>query len=111
LIPCITKSDIAKGFRSKKCRFNCVTSQVTATRGLYHECCISSSITAVTVWKPARGFYFETLFYCKQRGIDAETAIALIVNGFAKEVMNKLPMEFAIEAKKLLAVSLEGSVG
>ncbi len=53
----------------------------------------------------------DQLFYCKQRGIDAETAIALIVNGFAKEVMNKLPMEFAIEAKKLLAVSLEGSVG
>lgn len=53
----------------------------------------------------------DQLFYCKQRGIDAETAVALIVNGFAKEVMNKLPMEFAIEAKKLLAVSLEGSVG
>ncbi|HEY9533237.1 MAG TPA: Fe-S cluster assembly protein SufB [Mucilaginibacter sp.] len=53
----------------------------------------------------------DQLFYCKQRGIDAETATALIVNGFAKEVMNKLPMEFAIEAKKLLAVSLEGSVG
>jgi Fe-S cluster assembly protein SufB len=53
----------------------------------------------------------DQLFYCKQRGIDAETAVVLIVNGFAKEVMNKLPMEFAIEAKKLLAVSLEGSVG
>lgn len=53
----------------------------------------------------------DQLFYCKQRGIDAETAVALIVNGFAKEVMSQLPMEFAIEAKKLLAVSLEGSVG
>ncbi|MGN6396720.1 MAG: Fe-S cluster assembly protein SufB [Mucilaginibacter sp.] len=53
----------------------------------------------------------DQLFYCKQRGIDAETAVSLIVNGFAKEVMNKLPMEFAIEAKKLLAISLEGSVG
>src|SRR5665213_1809120 len=53
----------------------------------------------------------DQLFYCKQRGIDAETAVALIVNGFAKEVMNQLPMEFAIEAKKLLEISLEGSVG
>jgi Fe-S cluster assembly protein SufB len=53
----------------------------------------------------------EQLFYCKQRGISAEEAVALIVNGYAKEVMNKLPMEFAVEAQKLLAVSLEGSVG
>lgn len=53
----------------------------------------------------------DQLFYCKQRGIDTETAVALIVNGFAKEVMNQLPMEFAVEAQKLLAISLEGSVG
>ena len=53
----------------------------------------------------------DQIFYCNQRGIDAETAVALIVNGFAKEVMKQLPMEFAIEAQKLLAVSLEGSVG
>lgn len=53
----------------------------------------------------------DQLFYCRQRGIDAETAVALIVNGFAKEVMNQLPMEFAIEAQKLLAISMEGSVG
>lgn len=53
----------------------------------------------------------DQLFYCRQRGIDTEAAVALIVNGFAKEVMNQLPMEFAIEAQKLLAVSLEGSVG
>jgi Fe-S cluster assembly protein SufB len=53
----------------------------------------------------------DQIFYCNQRGIDTETAVALIINGFAKEVMNKLPMEFAIEAQKLLAVSLEGSVG
>ncbi len=53
----------------------------------------------------------DQLFYCRQRGIDAETAVALIVTGFAKEVMNQLPMEFAVEAQKLLAVSLEGSVG
>jgi Fe-S cluster assembly protein SufB len=53
----------------------------------------------------------DQLFYCEQRGIDAETAVALIVTGFAKEVMNQLPMEFAVEAQKLLAISLEGSVG
>ncbi len=51
------------------------------------------------------------LFYCRQRGIPAEEAVALIVNGYAKEVMNKLPMEFAVEAQKLLQVTLEGSVG
>ncbi|GAB6394376.1 MAG: Fe-S cluster assembly protein SufB [Bacteroidales bacterium] len=53
----------------------------------------------------------EQLFYCNQRGISTEEAVGLIVNGYAREVMNKLPMEFAVEAQKLLAVSLEGSVG
>ena len=53
----------------------------------------------------------EQLFYCNQRGIGTEEAIGLIVNGYAKEVLNKLPMEFAIEAQKLLSVSLEGAVG
>jgi Fe-S cluster assembly protein SufB len=53
----------------------------------------------------------DQLFYCNQRGIDTERAIALIVNGFSKEVLNKLPMEFAVEAQKLLEISLEGSVG
>ncbi|MBR4962565.1 MAG: Fe-S cluster assembly protein SufB [Muribaculaceae bacterium] len=53
----------------------------------------------------------EQIFYCNQRGIPTEEAVALIVNGYAKEVMNKLPMEFAVEAQKLLQVSLEGSVG
>ena len=51
------------------------------------------------------------LFYCNQRGIKTEDAVGLIVNGYAREVLNKLPMEFAVEAQKLLAVSLEGSVG
>ncbi|MGL1885985.1 MAG: Fe-S cluster assembly protein SufB [Reichenbachiella sp.] len=53
----------------------------------------------------------DQIFYCTQRGIDEENAIALIVNGYAKEVLNKLPMEFAVEAQKLLALTLEGSVG
>jgi Fe-S cluster assembly protein SufB len=53
----------------------------------------------------------EQLFYCLQRGIPTEKAIGLIVNGYAKEVLNQLPMEFAVEAQKLLSISLEGSVG
>ena len=53
----------------------------------------------------------DQIFYCNQRGIETEKAVSLIVNGFAKEVLNKLPMEFAVEAQKLLAISLEGSVG
>ncbi len=53
----------------------------------------------------------QQIFYCNQRGIPTEEAVALIVNGYAKEVMNKLPMEFAVEAQKLLAITLEGSVG
>ena len=53
----------------------------------------------------------DQLFYCNQRGISTEDAVGLIVNGYAKDVINKLPMEFAVEAQKLLAVSLEGTVG
>lgn len=53
----------------------------------------------------------DILFYCNQRGISQEDAVALIVNGYCKEVLNQLPMEFAVEAQKLLAISLEGSVG
>ncbi len=53
----------------------------------------------------------DQIFYCNQRGIDTEDAVGMIVNGYAKEVINKLPMEFAVEAQKLLQISLEGSVG
>ncbi len=53
----------------------------------------------------------DQLFYCRQRGLNAEEAVALIVNGFVKDVLQQLPMEFAVEAQKLIAVSLEGSVG
>jgi len=53
----------------------------------------------------------EQLFYCRQRGLNEEQATQLIVNGFCKEVMQKLPMEFAVEASKLINISLEGSVG
>jgi len=53
----------------------------------------------------------DQIFYCNQRGIDLENAVSMIVNGFCKEVFRELPMEFAVEARKLLSVSLEGSVG
>ena len=53
----------------------------------------------------------DQLFYCRQRGLSEEDAVSTIVNGFCKEVLQKLPMEFAVEAQKLLGVSLEGSVG
>jgi Fe-S cluster assembly protein SufB len=53
----------------------------------------------------------ETLFYCRQRGLTAEDAVALVVNGFVKDVLQQLPMEFAVEAQKLISISLEGSVG
>ena len=53
----------------------------------------------------------DQIFYCQQRGISSEGAVSMIVNGFCKEVFRELPMEFAVEAQKLLGVSLEGSVG
>lgn len=53
----------------------------------------------------------DQLFYCQQRGLNDEEALALIVNGFCKEVLQVLPMEFAVEAQKLVGISLEGSVG
>jgi len=53
----------------------------------------------------------EQLFYCQQRGISQDSAVGLIVNGYAKDVLKQLPMEFAVEAQKLLSISLEGSVG
>jgi Fe-S cluster assembly protein SufB len=53
----------------------------------------------------------DQIFYCRQRGLSAEDAVAMIVNGFCREVFKELPMEFAVEAQRLLSVSLEGSVG
>ena len=53
----------------------------------------------------------EQLYYCQQRGLNSEDAVGLIINGFCKEVLQQLPMEFAVEAQKLVGISLEGSVG
>ncbi len=53
----------------------------------------------------------DQLFYCRQRGLDEEEAVALLVNGFCRDVLQQLPMEFAVEAQKLVGISLEGSVG
>ena len=73
------------------------------------ECCNESSILEheATTSKISE----DQLFYCQQRGIPTEKAIGLIVNGYAKDVLNRLPMEFAVEAQKLLSITLEGSVG
>lgn len=75
----------------------------------YIECANSTSVVEheATTSKISE----DQLFYCNQRGIPTEEAVGLIVNGYAKEVLNQLPMEFAVEAQKLLAISLEGSVG
>jgi succinate dehydrogenase flavin-adding protein (antitoxin of CptAB toxin-antitoxin module) len=56
-------------------------------------------------------FHFVQLFYCKQRGIKEEDAVSIIVSGFCKDVFKELPMEFAVEAQKLMEVTLEGSIG
>jgi len=53
----------------------------------------------------------DQIYYCRQRGLSAEDAVSMIINGFCREVFEELPMEFAVEARKLLSVSLEGSVG
>jgi len=53
----------------------------------------------------------DMLFYCMQRGLSEEEAVALVVNGFVRDVLQQLPMEFAVEAQKLISISLEGSVG
>jgi Fe-S cluster assembly protein SufB len=60
---------------------------------------------------PAESYSEEQMFYCRSRGIPEEETVALVVNGFCREVLQHLPMEFAVEAQKLVAISLEGSVG
>ena len=74
---------------------------------------ISASTPVVSNWIAATTSKIgeDQLFYCNQRGLSTEDAVNMIVNGFCKEVFRELPMEFAVEAQKLLSVSLEGSVG
>jgi Fe-S cluster assembly protein SufB len=87
---------------------------------LIGETCGAHTVPYIEVGDPSANVEHEAttskisedqLFYCLQRGLDPEEAVSLIVNGFCKEVLRELPMEFAVEAQKLLAVSLEGSVG
>ena len=81
-------------------------------RGTYFSGIESGNPTAVVEHEATTSkISEEQLFYCNQRGLTTEDAVGLIVNGYAREVLNKLPMEFAVEAQKLLAISLEGSVG
>ena len=100
----------AKSARNfSQCDSLLMTSQCGAHTFPYIECENSSSVVEHEATTSKIGE--DKLFYCMQRGIPEEKAISLIVNGYAKEVLNKLPMEFAVEAQKLLEISLEGSVG
>ena len=92
----------------------------TATRSLIGNDCGAHTVPYIELRNPSTQFEHEAttskisedqLFYCMQRGLSAEEATALIVNGFVRDVLQQLPMEFAVEAQKLIAVSLEGSVG
>ena len=87
---------------------------------LIGECCAAHTVPYIEVKNPTAQVEHEAttskisdeqLFYCQQRGLEVEDSVALIVNGFCKDVMKNLPMEFAVEAQKLLGISLEGSVG
>jgi len=87
---------------------------------LLGDTCTADTIPYIDVRNPTAQLEHEAttskisddqLFYCQQRGLDPEEAVSLIVNGFCKEVFRELPMEFAVEAQKLLEISLEGAVG
>ncbi|MEG0601792.1 MAG: Fe-S cluster assembly protein SufB [Mucinivorans sp.] len=100
----------ASGCRNfSQCDSLLIGSQCGAHTFPYIECANSSSTVEHEASTSRIGE--NQLFYCAQRGISAEAAVGLIVNGYAKDVLNKLPMEFAVEAQKLLTLSLEGSVG
>ena len=81
---------------------------VLAGRETYH---VTSGTATVEHEATTSKISEDQIFYCKQRGLSAEDAVNMIVNGFCREVFKELPMEFAVEAQKLLGVSLEGSVG
>ena len=87
---------------------------------LIGKTCAAHTVPYIEAKTPSAQFEHEAtttrlsdaqLFYCQQRGLNAEEAVALLVNGFVRDVLQELPMEFAVEAQKLVAVSLEGSVG
>ena len=107
LVKVAAKADNARNF--SQCDSLLLGDQCGAHTFPYIECANKSAILEheATTSKISE----DQIFYCNQRGIDTEDAIGMIVNGYAKEVINKLPMEFAVEAQKLLQISLEGSVG
>jgi Fe-S cluster assembly protein SufB len=87
---------------------------------LIGKACAAHTVPYIEAKTPSANFEHEAtttrlsddqLFYCQSRGLNAEEAVALLVNGFVRDVLQELPMEFAVEAQKLVAVSLEGSVG
>ena len=107
LVKVVPKAENARNY--SQCDSLLLGDQCGAHTWPYVECGNDSSILEheATTSKISE----DQLFYCQQRGIPTEKAIGLIVNGYAKDVLNKLPMEFAVEAQKLLSITLEGSVG
>lgn len=107
LVKVTAKADNARNF--SQCDSLLLGDQCGAHTFPYIECANKTAILEheATTSKISE----DQIFYCNQRGIDTEDAIGMIVNGYAREVLNKLPMEFAVEAQKLLQISLEGSVG
>ncbi len=107
LVKVAAKADNARNF--SQCDSLLLSDQCGAHTFPYIECANKTAILEheATTSKISE----DQIFYCNQRGIDTEDAIGMIVNGYAREVINKLPMEFAVEAQKLLQISLEGSVG
>ena len=101
------KAENARNF--SQCDSLLLTDQCGAHTFPYLECSNKSAMVEHEATTSKVGE--DQIFYCNQRGISTEDAVGLIVNGFCKEVFNNLPMEFAVEAQKLLAISLEGSVG
>lgn len=107
LVKCVAKADGARNYSS------CDSLLLSSTSGAHTFPYIDVKNNNAIVEHEATTSKIseDQLFYCNQRGIPTEAAVDLIVNGYAKEVLNKLPMEFAVEAQKLLSVSLEGSIG
>ena len=87
----------------------CIISRIFSSAGA--SFCYKNSSSNIEHEATTSKISEEQLFYCNQRGLSQEEAVSLIVNGFCKEVLQQLPMEFAVEAQKLVGISLEGSVG
>ena len=105
----MTESESCTILLSKGMPGGCLANEPVQSSTLLAQ--MSSVSLGVSVGRTTSKISDDQLFYAMQRGLDTESAVSLIVNGFAKDVLQQLPMEFAVEAQKLLGISLEGSVG